>query len=552
MRLNEFFPDLTESLAVGDPVIITGNVEFQGKTGDVRELGQNGSFVVVDLYNYGPQSFQASDVSRNDYADSEDVVEGELATYMVRVMDAATGEHWRIEVEVTSPEMAKERAEAMGYKVLGVEEKGVAEAEKNPHTSALGKALHRDLSKEKKASPQQVQRNKERWAKRQAEREQGLAEGSLNEFAPDKEDGNDSDYREYLRGYKDGQGVLQMVKSSRNKEIWATVTPKNPPLTKPYLQGWNDAKYGPPSDKNLIDLNKLGEQGVAEGYDSEELANEVYAEFERMYPNLARRANERTVHAAIMDVLNYGGDNDPAALAQDVARAVKRDIEQDVTEVSKATIDRYVAKASDAHGDADFKARMSKHDPDKRSYHVDQKKTAEKRRQGISRALDRMSRQEDVAEGYYDYNDYYDAHRAGEYGRPSLSWHGGGLTSGGGETEPVKTTEPLPVGRPKKSKGITAQLPADPFGRTTGAIPKSKPGQTFSQGTPDERAADKKYAVENNDEKVGNMDADKFDDAMARLKQLAGAGPLKTVYDPQKRVYKNVPTAVQPQTQPKK
>ena len=72
--------------------------------------------------------------------------------------------------------------------------------------------------------------------------------------------------------------------------------------------------------------------------------------------------------------------------------------EASVSEVSKATIDRYVTKASDAHGDADFKARMSKHDPDKRSYHVDQKKTAEKRRQGISRALDRMSKNEDVAE----------------------------------------------------------------------------------------------------------------------------------------------------------
>jgi hypothetical protein len=41
---------------------------------------------------------------------------------------------------------------------------------------------------------------------------------------------------------------------------------------------------------------------------------------------------------------------------------------------------------------------MSKHDSDKRSYHVDQKKTAEKRRQGISRALDRMSREESVEE----------------------------------------------------------------------------------------------------------------------------------------------------------
>ena len=47
-------------------------------------------------------------------------------------------------------------------------------------------------------------------------------------------------------------------------------------------------------------------------------------------------------------------------------------------------------------------------------------------------------------------------------------------------------------------------------------------------------------------EKVGNMDADAFDSAMARLKQLAGAGPMKTVYDPTKRVYRNVPVAVQP------
>jgi len=64
---------------------------------------------------------------------------------------------------------------------LSPAKQGVAEAEKNPHTSALGRALYRDLSKEKKASPQQVQRNKERWAQRQAEREQGVA-GDLTEM----------------------------------------------------------------------------------------------------------------------------------------------------------------------------------------------------------------------------------------------------------------------------------------------------------------------------------------------------------------------------------
>jgi hypothetical protein len=37
-----------------------------------------------------------------------------------------------------------------------------------------------------------------------------------------------------------------------------------------------------------------------------------------------------------------------------------------------------------------------------------------------------------------------------------------------------------------------------------------------------------------------------YDAMVARVKRLAGLGPLKTVYDPNKRVYRNMPTAVQP------
>ena len=37
-----------------------------------------------------------------------------------------------------------------------------------------------------------------------------------------------------------------------------------------------------------------------------------------------------------------------------------------------------------------------------------------------------------------------------------------------------------------------------------------------------------------------------YQDMVSRVKKLAGLGPLKTVYDPQKRVYKNMPTATQP------
>ena len=39
---------------------------------------------------------------------------------------------------------------------------------------------------------------------------------------------------------------------------------------------------------------------------------------------------------------------------------------------------------------------------------------------------------------------------------------------------------------------------------------------------------------------------DDYQDMVKRVKKLAGLGPLKTQYDPAKRVYRNMPTAVQP------
>ena len=56
-----------EELQIGDPVIITGEVQFKGSTGDVDSFGTGKRFVVVNLYNYGKHSFHTSDVSYNDY-----------------------------------------------------------------------------------------------------------------------------------------------------------------------------------------------------------------------------------------------------------------------------------------------------------------------------------------------------------------------------------------------------------------------------------------------------------------------------------------------------
>jgi hypothetical protein len=53
-------------------------------------------------------------------------------------------------------------------------------------------------------------------------------------------------------------------------------------------------------------------------------------------------------------------------------------------------------------------------------------------------------------------------------------------------------------------------------------------------------------AEDNNEKIAGRHDPKDFDAMVGRLKQLAGAGPMKTVWDEKKRVYRNVPTAQQP------
>lgn len=128
-----------------------------------------------------------------------------------------------------------------------------------------------------------------------------------------------------------------------------------------------------------------------------------------------------------------------------------------------------------------------------------------------------------VDEAQYDSGDYYNARIGAEYGR-DLNPTGNGGPGAGTKRDDI-------------FKGQSNQLPADPFGRTSGAVPRTGTGRIHSTALPDEM---------DEGEKVGNMDADRFDAAMARLKQLAGAGPMRTVYDPEKRVYKNVPVAQQP------
>jgi hypothetical protein len=69
---NQGMAEDAEQLNVGDDVIITGDVQFNGATGVIDSFGRDHRFVVVNLYNHGRHSFHSSDVSYNDYADSDD------------------------------------------------------------------------------------------------------------------------------------------------------------------------------------------------------------------------------------------------------------------------------------------------------------------------------------------------------------------------------------------------------------------------------------------------------------------------------------------------
>lgn len=65
-------------------------------------------------------------------------------------------------------------------------------------------------------------------------------------------------------------------------------------------------------------------------------------------------------------------------------------------------------------------------------------------------------------------------------------------------------------------------------------------------GSPEQFAAAMGGVNENDEEPEVDYEDPKWDAMVDRVKKLAGLGPLKTVYDPEKRVYRNIPTAEQP------
>jgi hypothetical protein len=453
-------------------------------------------------------------------ADKKGVAEGSINTYILNVMDEATGEHWAIEVQATSPETAKERAQQQGFKVLRIKEKGMAEGSLNefapdgfdsgdgdefsPEIAKMaqddgftkGASLADGATLERAMSinhwhNQHGGMYKQYFAK-------GFKAGRLEKIRHDNKQ-----YNLNLKLMKDGsirrggQGVAESkiqygVLDHANVNLIIDKSESKPDGVYSFrgilfrvkggkvthwatdgkilqAMGRFNTQIGSYStDAKAKALLKSIKEGVAEG--SEE---QVYKVVALDKSNALKKPTKLNVKASsIEDVFSRLAANDWYALSingvevvagkrlkQGVAEGShpsddwetisdiesktgkvlglvlqhlngtygfydvrKSNIEsgfsspqaarqafvdlhnarRGVAEVSKDTLDRYVTKAVDAHGHADFAARMSKDDPNLRSYHKDQKRTAEKRQQGISRALDRMSKNEDVSEARID------------------------------------------------------------------------------------------------------------------------------------------------------
>lgn len=99
---------------------------------------------------------------------------------------------------------------------------------------------------------------------------------------------------------------------------------------------------------------------------------------------------------------------------------------------------------------------------------------------------------------------------------------------------PVHGLEPMEVGDALDVKKGVAEAPgAETLGHNQSTVASNLNSLDLDEGNKKPEPPEADYG-------------DDYQAMVSRVKKLAGLGPLRTIYDPAKRVYKNVPTAVQP------
>lgn len=67
--IDESVTEDASDLNIGDPVIITGNVEHEGSAGEIVNFGKDKNFVIVNVYGHGTRSFHAANVRYDHESD---------------------------------------------------------------------------------------------------------------------------------------------------------------------------------------------------------------------------------------------------------------------------------------------------------------------------------------------------------------------------------------------------------------------------------------------------------------------------------------------------
>jgi hypothetical protein len=722
--------DLFESLSnvgVGDPVIITGNVEFRGKTGDVREIGRDGTFVVVDLYNYGPKSFQASDVEYNNYADAQDEQDS-LKEHRMRITEL--NKPTQIDESLLLEDPVYRSFKQVGQKLMEanlttqqinqifqqIQQNATAAGDnrtmigKGKDTaSAVNKAWEDLKTKMQNSGPVQGfdQKVSDVLSKIGAGSADPQFNGEVNKWV--------QKYRDFAKKYPVAQGAiyaaliavagisgvgiggaaaLGLLKMADNllKGERFTSAAYSGAKTGALAYGagqLGQAIKGQPaaggdaavqSATNTSDVAsqagaaasqslrkeveaialKAAEDAIAGGADPNSvntIAGTVQGAIDQFGSAAGGKLSQMSIDgiarkAAMVAAKNAGGMNESRKLSESQIYLVIGNIVDRQRKLDEGVMDTIKGAAGKA---ADYIKT--------KGTNLTTKVTADKLLQAWKKAksptdsLDVAKVIQNAGVPSATIKQVYNSMQipfAGEPGaQPTMS-----------RNIPVNKPVPTPAGaapagsaaagavgamtkslqQPEKSStgGTTAQTatglkhtasaqnpnatPAQPtaaaagtkpgaqpasynaanvmklpgmekyakaspavapraanfagpsgYGQTTmgfkapgaartpavaPAVPKTSrataqggaPTKTPTQAEKDAyvRSIGAPAMAEADQEKVGNMDADQFDAAMARLKRLAGTGPLKTVYDPAKRVYRNVPTAVQPTTQPKK
>ena len=421
-----------EGLNVGDPVEITGNVEYNGATGEIVGFGRDNRFVVVDLYNHGKHSFHSSDVSYNEYADKQDtdefwdekeVDEGWSNRYVAQQTgrprtpysvyikgkkwkDFENDDHARAVMDKLK---AKFKADGRDPGVITIAPTDIPKDVAEGDISQLEKAVA-DAPVEPIANMEEAKNLKKRVrivvgseagkTGTIGEVRHGAFKGAPKTFTVDIDGGGSIQLpKEALRLLKD-QGVAEEIEKTatglRHRArpgVYGGAEPEQDPLRTLDKPGTNRI------EKALgvkFDREKRYQGGINLREQSSPVENAILHRIMVAHSNVLSKHGPQAVMDAASDVADFVGEVDEIGTS-DVSAWVKQTIEtlegrREVDEVSKETLGRYIKLAGVDAADRSSSSSYQSGAAGDKYNKADAGRQEQNRERGIDRAITRLTR----------------------------------------------------------------------------------------------------------------------------------------------------------------